>query len=376
MPHTPTLTYLGSASQYPSPKRALNSLFLTFQKEIWLFDCGESTQTQFLKTKSDPAEITKIFISHLHGDHCFGIMAMLLRIEVAKHASLCLESRARSVTIYGPVGMNEFILASLEGSSRDALSYEYKVVEFLPLDLQFQKAELLMTGQYSDNENLTKCCQDQIENVSSTISQFFNRDKSKIDNYCQENNILTFKDDEHHIDITDTFSQKTNENCGNSSKYKFLNCFIVPLIHTIPSFGYIFVFKNKTILLYGDCCNSDLTLKVLNDPSLIPDQSKNEILLVHESTLDDSLKEDAIKKGHSCPEIVATFVQKINLKNTPKFTLILNHFSQRYVDEDKVDENNTRQPRTSIMIEDARKILSNENLFDIHVAKDLWSLDI
>lgn len=419
----PLLTYLGSASQYPSPKRALNSLFLKFSSgKIWLFDCGESTQTQFLKANGDPSQICKIFISHLHGDHCYGLPTMLLRISESK--------RLKMVKIFGPVGLAEFIKISLTTSNQiGKLSFEYKVVEAYPLEYQFKTSQLLQSNKYlefidklanSGDHNsdqrlttFTDCCKEELKVESSTQI-----DPNLVDQYCLENNILRFNKNENSngqfIDLTHEMEVEDKE-LENASILK--SCFLVPLIHTVPSFGYVFIFKNMTIMLFGDCCSSDLSLNLLNNKDLFlanenddmddnmndgdndddnadstrtsRPSSKRKIILVHEATLDDSLKSDAITKGHSCPSMVAEFVKKISLADCSEFVLVLNHFSQRYVD-DSFDEpkvtamtgsddttskkaKNCHQPKTSIMVKQAKEILV-EDKFKVYAARDLWSI--
>jgi ribonuclease Z len=71
--------------------------------EIWLFDCGEGTQHQFLRSNLKSSQLTKIFITHLHGDHIFGLMGLL--------ASSGLAGNAQSVDIYGPLGLEDYLKA-------------------------------------------------------------------------------------------------------------------------------------------------------------------------------------------------------------------------------------------------------------------------
>ena len=70
------LTFLGTSAGVPTRTRNMTSIILNLQQptsaEMWLFDCGEGTQHQFLHTPYHPGKLNKIFITHLHGDHLFG----------------------------------------------------------------------------------------------------------------------------------------------------------------------------------------------------------------------------------------------------------------------------------------------------------------
>lgn len=74
------LVVLGSASQAPTRHRNHNGYFLRWDTEGILFDPGEGTQRQFTLADVSPAHVTRICITHLHGDHCLGLPGMILRV--------------------------------------------------------------------------------------------------------------------------------------------------------------------------------------------------------------------------------------------------------------------------------------------------------
>lgn len=70
------IQFLGTGSGLPSKERNVSSIALKMMAErgeVWLFDCGEATQHTILHTSIRPRKIRKIFITHLHGDHIFGL---------------------------------------------------------------------------------------------------------------------------------------------------------------------------------------------------------------------------------------------------------------------------------------------------------------
>ncbi|MFD1433140.1 ribonuclease Z [Lacticaseibacillus yichunensis] len=102
------ILFLGTGAGSPSKARNVSSLALTLldeRNEVWLFDCGEGTQHQILKTAIRPRKVTKIFITHLHGDHIFGLPGFL--------ASRANQGGEEPLTIYGPPGIERFVKTSL-----------------------------------------------------------------------------------------------------------------------------------------------------------------------------------------------------------------------------------------------------------------------
>lgn len=103
------LEFLGTGAGVPARGRNVSSLALKMldeRNEIWLFDCGEGTQQQILKTAIKPRKITKIFITHLHGDHLYGLPGLL--------TSRANQGGQDAVDLYGPMGLKQYVQTSLK----------------------------------------------------------------------------------------------------------------------------------------------------------------------------------------------------------------------------------------------------------------------
>ena len=107
------LQFLGTGAGQPSKARNVSSLVLKLLEEInevWMFDCGEGTQNRILETTIKPRKISKIFITHLHGDHIFGLPGFL------SSRSFQANEEQTDLEIYGPVGIKSFVMTSFRVS--------------------------------------------------------------------------------------------------------------------------------------------------------------------------------------------------------------------------------------------------------------------
>lgn len=132
------VTFLGTGAGMPSKERNVSALILNLLQEInelWLFDCGEATQHQILRTSLKPRKITKIFISHLHGDHIFGLPGLL--------SSRSFLDGDEALTIYGPVGIKSFVETSLR-VSQTHLTYPIHFVELKDEGIVFENERFII----------------------------------------------------------------------------------------------------------------------------------------------------------------------------------------------------------------------------------------
>lgn len=117
------LLFLGTGAGVPAKERNVSSVALQLLDErgaTWLFDCGEATQHQILHTAIRPRRIEHIFITHLHGDHLFGLPGLL--------GSRSFQSGETPLTVFGPKGIRAFVETALSVSGT-RLRYELNIAE-------------------------------------------------------------------------------------------------------------------------------------------------------------------------------------------------------------------------------------------------------
>lgn len=107
------VTFLGTSSGVPTRSRNVSSVAVRLPQraEVWLFDCGEGTQHQLLRSDIRPSQIRRIFITHMHGDHIYGLMGLI--------ASCGLAGTGQTIDIYGPPGLKDYIATASKYSYMD-----------------------------------------------------------------------------------------------------------------------------------------------------------------------------------------------------------------------------------------------------------------
>src|SRR3989344_2136249 len=95
------VTFLGTSAQIPTARRNHSAILLTYDGENILVDCGEGTQRQFRKAKLNPCKVTRVLVTHRHGDHVFGLPGLI--------STLDLSGYNKTLYIYGPKGIKKFL---------------------------------------------------------------------------------------------------------------------------------------------------------------------------------------------------------------------------------------------------------------------------
>lgn len=105
------VTFLGTSSGVPTRARNVSAVALRLPQraELWLFDCGEGTQHQFLRSELRVSQLRRIFVTHMHGDHVFGLPGLL--------ASLGLAGSCGGIDLYGPDPLRDYLEGVMRTSS-------------------------------------------------------------------------------------------------------------------------------------------------------------------------------------------------------------------------------------------------------------------
>ena len=117
------LTFLGTSAGKPTKERNVSALGLEFEGcgNWYLFDCGDGTQRQILQTSLSLAKLSAIFITHLHGDHYYGLPGLL--------STKKLDASLNPMTIYGPRGIKEFLEIAID-ASKERLGFALEIIEY------------------------------------------------------------------------------------------------------------------------------------------------------------------------------------------------------------------------------------------------------
>ena len=309
------ITFLGTSSGVPTLTRNVSSLALKLSQssEVWLFDCGEGTQHQIMKSNIKSSQIKKIFITHMHGDHIYGLPGLL--------ATLGLSGNSNGIEIYGPKELRGFITSALNSSS----------------------CKLSFPLNYID-----------VEDYATQNKILFENDKLKVNCACLKHRLPAYgyrvseKDKPGIFDIKKAelmkippgpiYSELQKGKTVRLENGRFLNGkeFCGP-----PRKGESFVYCTDTVF-----SESAVSL------------SKNADLLVHESTFSKEDEKMAYEKLHSTTIMAA---QTALLSNAKK--LIITHLSPRYTNRSSITP--------SDLLKEAQKIFPNT-----YLAKDFLTSEI
>ena len=100
------LVFLGTSAAQPTENRGLSCICLEKDGEILMFDAGEAAQISFMKSGLGWNKKMKLFVTHMHGDHCVGILGLL--------QTMSMQNRTETLEIFGPKGIEEFIVANIK----------------------------------------------------------------------------------------------------------------------------------------------------------------------------------------------------------------------------------------------------------------------
>jgi ribonuclease Z len=293
------LTILGSSSALPTSERYPSAHVLNAHERLFLIDCGEGTQMQLRKNRIRFSKINHIFISHLHGDHVFGLYGLL--------STFSLMGRKAPIHLYAPENFNNILYTHLNDFDIH-LSYE---IEFIPL-MGNNPVQIL------DDKYITVTSLPLHHRVPAF--GFLFREKPS------ERNIIKEKIEQYKIPAVRIRAIKKGEDFITSDGIIVKNEEITVTPPIPLSFAY---------------CSDTKYFKRL--ASFV----KGVTLLYHEATFDKSLAKLAAATGHSTTLDAANTAEKAGVGS-----LVIGHFSARYKNISfLIDEARTLFPATFAAID-------------------------
>ena len=270
------LTFLGTSDSIPSAERNPTSILLTYGGENILLDCGEGTQRQIRKAKINPCKITRILITHWHGDHVLGLPGLL--------QTMALSGYNKTLVIYGPKGTKQF----MKNLFKTFVFRQKGEIEVEEVDGKFFETD----DFYIESKKMT-------HGIPCNAYNFVKKGRTRIDKKKLAKTKLP----------SGPVLKKLKE--GKNITYK----------------GKKYLAKNLTFLEGEDKISFVFDTSV---NKLVVPFVKNSNLLVSESTFNSELEEKAKKHNHLTAKQAAEIAKKAKVKK-----LVLTHISQRYGKEPK-----------------------------------------
>jgi len=296
-----SIIFLGTGGSWPTVKRNVSSVALKRAGEIILFDCGEGTQRQFQKSSLSYMQISKIFITHFHGDHFLGLPGLIQTMQ--------LNDRDVPLHIYGPKGMNYLL------------------------------EQILSLGYFKPNYPI----------VSHVVDE---GDILDFEGY--KINVLNVK---HGIPAL-AYSLVENIRPGKFDKPKALSIGIPegPLFSKLQKGETITLKNGKKITSKMILGPSRKGRKIVFSGDTKPikemvDFAKDADILIHEATFESELKDIAGEYGHTTAYQAAEIAKKANVEK-----LFLLHISPRYMDHKLIEEDARKIFKNSFVPKDFEEV--------------------
>ncbi|AGB04953.1 ribonuclease Z [Aciduliprofundum sp. MAR08-339] len=279
MASTIRIVFFGTGGSWPSPERNVMSIGVQIDSEVLLFDCGEGTQRQMMRTNMSFMKIKRIFITHYHGDHFLGLAGLI--------QTMALNDRKEPLEIYGPERTVD-ILTRYFSIGYYSTTFPVKLYEL-------EGNEILDFGDYTISTLRTK------HPVPSLAYSIKEKDMPRIDR--------------------------------NKAKSMKLNSKILEKLRREGEIEY----RGKTIRIEDVSNGTRIGRKIVYSGDTAPmdemiNFARDASVLIHEATTESSLEDKANEYGHSSARQAARIAKRANVD-----TLLLVHISPRYKDPTTIE---------------------------------------
>ncbi len=272
------VTFLGTAGSVPTQARSLPAVLIKRQHEQLMFDCGEGVQRQMVKAKVGFHKETRIFISHMHGDHVLGVPGLL--------QTMALMDRQKKLEIYGPEGIKQF-LECIRETLQFGLTFSVEIHEIYDAGVVCDDKDYVVEAAKSNH-------------VIPSLAYAFVEKPRPGKFYPEKARVIGVPEGE----LWSKLQQ------GDSVKLQNGRVICPADVMGSPR-------KGRKIVYTGDTRPFKGFAKFAADADLV----------IHDSTLDDALSEKAEVDGHSTPSQAGQQAKKAKAKE-----LVLTHISARYPD--------------------------------------------
>jgi len=295
------IIFLGTSGSWPTVKRNAPSVAIKRSSEVILFDCGEGTQRQLQRSKLSYMQISKIFITHFHGDHFLGIPGLIQTMQ--------LNDRENPLHIFGPKGMKKLVI------------------------------QLLSLGYFIPNYNI----------VAHEVDE-----GSDLDFKEYSVNVLRVK----HGVPTIAYALEEKMRPGKFNKPKALKLGMPegPLFSKLQR-GESVILKNgrkiKPNMVLGPP-RMGRKIVISGDTKPIEemiDFARDADVLIHEATFDSTLEDISSDFGHSTALQAAKIAKKANVDK-----LLLTHISPRYLDDNVLQDEARKMFKNSHVVKDFQEV--------------------